>query len=309
MPRRAPVMRTATPPPGGREPRGVTTNALLPQAGTRLALPAQLAHAVRVRSVSGGLLAVVDACGHAIAHRWWTQTAPWYAGRLVQTLGLAVKVDGSFFEVKDRYFAGQLWLGAYETLERYAVAKHLPRDRPVVELGASIGVVSCLTNKLLHRSIVHVCVEANPALLPVLEAHRARNGCSFEIVHGAIAYGVDRIDFGIAESTAAGSLSTTADTVGTVSVPATSLKEVLRNAGIERCSLVCDIEGAEEALVRHDADVLRERVDTLVVEVHRLYLGDNGVAALADSLRQLGFEFVWEKNDRWVLNKIAGVDH
>src|SRR5580658_2082486 len=43
----------------------------------------------------------------------------------------------------------ELITNRYESAERHAVLRYLKRDIPVVELGGSMGVVACVTNKLL----------------------------------------------------------------------------------------------------------------------------------------------------------------
>ena len=49
------------------------------------------------------------------------------------------------------------------------IARSLRRDLPVVELGGSIGVVACVTNRLLKDRKAHLVVEANPLAIPHLE--------------------------------------------------------------------------------------------------------------------------------------------
>jgi len=174
---------------------------------------------------------------------------------------------------------------------------------PVVELGASIGVVSCLINRLLVDPRSQISVEANPHLIPVLQTHRHRNNCQFQVLHCAIAYESDSVDFGLAENTAASSVATSSETVSTVVVPTRSLDSILRSAELQQCTLVCDIEGAESHLVAHEANVLRDRVHTLIIEVHRNHIGDQGVANIEAKLFELGFTLLWKRGEVWVLRK------
>jgi hypothetical protein len=71
----------------------------------------------------------------------------------------------------------------------------LRRDLPVIELGGALGVVACVTNKLLAQPSAHVVVEANPLAIPPLTVNKEANHCAFEIVNRAIAYGVDSVTF------------------------------------------------------------------------------------------------------------------
>jgi FkbM family methyltransferase len=265
----------------------------------------RLSHAVRVRSPLGIVAAAVNGCGRTVAPMWWVESAPWYVGRAAHALGVPVTVDGATFDSGQMYLAGLLCLGNYETVERYAVAKHLPRHLPVVELGASIGVVSCLIDRLLVKPAIQIAVEANPRLIPVLEANRVRNNCQFEVLNAAVAYGGEAVEFGISESTVSGSLTKTSATTGTAVVRTASLTEIVSSHRIERCTLVCDIEGAEGELVRREGDVLQRHVDTLIIEVHPGVLGDDGVAELARELRTRKFALLWNRGDVWVMRNSA----
>jgi FkbM family methyltransferase len=274
------------------------------QSRPQLSLSEQLWHAIEVRSPKGAAATVVGVAASRVAPRWWKEQAPWYAGRIVDTLGLKVRLDRAEFHVPDGPNAtslrGLLWLERYETLERHAITQWLPRDLPAVEFGASIGVVSCLVNRHLRNPAAHICVEANPAIIPVLQRNRDSNRCSFRIVHAALAYGVDSVEFGISESIVESSVLN-ADAVERVSVPTIGLATLLDDARFDSCSLVCDVEGAEGALVAHEGRTLAERVNTVILEVHPGYLGDHGVAKLAEQMKELGFSTIWQRGDVWVL--------
>jgi hypothetical protein len=54
----------------------------------------------------------------------------------------------------------------FERFERKAVLQHVNPEYPVVELGACIGVVACITNGILKNPVLHVVVEANPHVSP-----------------------------------------------------------------------------------------------------------------------------------------------
>src|SRR5689334_23255275 len=123
-----------------------------------------------------------------------------------------------------------------ETLERY-----LKPERPVVELGASIGVIACLANKRLTDPQRHVVVEANPDLLRLLEENRDRNACRFSVMHGALGYGAQETRFYQHGDFLCGSLQHASHKY--VSVKTLSLGDVLDNFNYQPCTLICDIEG------------------------------------------------------------------
>ena len=278
----------------------------MPPAAERpqLSLTEQLADAVRVRSPKQGVVALLGAAASRIAPQWWKEL-PWSVGRAIETFGLSIRLDRNRFtlpEGPNTLLKGMLWLGRYETLERHAVLRWLPPDRPVVELGASIGVVSCLVNQRLNDPIRHVCVEANPAVVPVLTANRDANGCRFQIVHGAIAYGSDVVAFGASEAI----VDSTVLESGTgcrIPVPSLSLGQIVGDTHFTRCTLICDIEGAEEALLAHEAQILRDAVETVLIEVHPDHLGKDGVDCLFRRFAEVGFGPRWHRGAVWVLSK------
>ncbi len=109
----------------------------------------------------------------------------------------SVRLDNSRFGLNGIHGQSKMAMlkNGYELQERLAITRYLRRDLPVVELGGSIGVVACLTNRLLKDRKAHVVVEANPFAIPHLERNKQRNRCEFEIVNRAIAYRTDTVTF------------------------------------------------------------------------------------------------------------------
>lgn len=183
-------------------------------------------------------------------------------------------VEGCQFAVNSpvtaAYLRGYLCDAFYERPEREALKRFLDPDLPVIELGGGLGVVACLTNKRLRHPHQHVVVEANPDLIPLLERNKRHNGCGFEIVHGALAYGSPETTFYrnafFPASNVGRAWQESLDAA--VRVPTVTLAGLLSRFPFDRCTLISDIEGAECALVEHEADLLCARVATLIVETH-----------------------------------------
>jgi FkbM family methyltransferase len=187
--------------------------------------------------------------------------------------------------------------GRYELPERRAVKKHLRRDLPVIELGGALGVVACVTNKLLAQPADHIVVEANPLAIPTLTSNKERNHCAFEIVNRAIAYGVDTVTFSPTVDIASNSIeSDGTELYGTekpVTVKAVHLKDLVADHGFARFSLVCDIEGKEYDLVNHEIEVL-QKADVIVMETHARLIGEDKNRLLIKKLTEIGFTIVEE---------------
>ena len=222
---------------------------------------------------------------------WLRCAEHWWVGRLVEISGNLVTLEECRFSVDSPAVGTSvkslLIFDAYEQPERVAVKRFLDPRLPVVELGGSIGVVSCLTNKMLDDPERHVVVEANPALATLLRRNRDRNGCRFTILDRALAYGGDTIAFDLGGSATS---SLHVKTGVTSLVGKTSLEEILAEHGFGLINLICDIEGAEADLVENECDCLCERVKTLIVEVHPNVLGGDRVASMIERLESRGFE-------------------
>ena len=276
----------------------------------RLSASERLGHAFRTRSLRAALLAPAAAIGSRVAPAWWRAMLPWYAGRVAGTSALTL--DGLSFALPEsnhrRYFEGMVWLGEYEAFERYAISRFLVPDLPVIELGGSIGIVSCLTNSRLARPEEHVVVEANPALIAPLIANRDRNRCRFGIVNAALAYGHATVAFHVSASSVASTLLDTTGATRVVDVDAVTFESLVSRAGFGRCALVCDIEGAEIDLVAHEAEALARFVELFIVEVHPQLVGAEAVAALETRLQSVGFSPIWSRGTVWVFRH-AGSRH
>jgi len=226
---------------------------------------------------------------------------PWL-GRLIEVRGDMIKIDGCSFSVRNPAITtdvkSRFLFGRYEKPERQALKKFLDPELPVVEFGAAIGVIACLTNKRLSDPKKHVVVEANPDLLPLLEENRERNDCQFTILHRAVAHGCEQVTFNQCENYLGSSVQAAA--ARTISVPATTLLEVMNGFGFERCSLVCDIEGGEGDLVRYEAETLARKVKTLIIEVHPWALGEAATRNMLTELERIGFHSVRKESATYV---------
>jgi FkbM family methyltransferase len=178
----------------------------------------------------------------------------------------------------------------YEAPERRLVARYIKRTLPVVELGGSMGVVACVTNKLLKDPSAHVVIEANPLAVPLLELNKKLNRSQFEIVNQAIAYGAASVTFHPSSNLCESSITVAGDQPA-VSVPATQLCEVVRQRGFSRFNLVCDIEGLEYDLVCHEAEALKNAA-IIIMETHARFIGEEKISFTMSRLEQLGFRIV-----------------
>jgi len=225
---------------------------------------------------------------------WWRQGEPIDLGKLVGRPVPVARLDGCRFfldapEVSEslRYL---LLSGKHEAPERALAKRWVDTSLPLVELGGSIGVVACVTNRSLLDPTRHVVVEANPKLIALLHRNRAVNGCQFTVRHRALAYSDSVVRFHVAEQAISSSIHL--PTTDVAVVPTTTLSAVLEEHAFDRCSVICDIEGAEMDLIEHEASVLAARVAMLILEIHPRKVGEAAITRLRQQLRHVGFEEV-----------------
>jgi FkbM family methyltransferase len=219
----------------------------------------------------------------------YEDTAKW-----AERFGDRARVDGVTIQLDNRlllpYFKGMIIAGIYEKGERQIIQKYLPVDEPVIELGASIGVVSCVVNRKLTSPDQHVVVEASPDLIPTLKKNRDTNGCQFTIIEAAIAYGSDSVTFFSNGLSLVGSLYGKGRNM---EVPTRTLQSIAEGAGFHHFTLICDIEGSEIGLLEHEMDFIREHTGLILMETHdETPYGDDGVTLVLDKLAANGFELV-----------------
>lgn len=187
--------------------------------------------------------------------------------------------------------------GHYELPERRAVKQHLRRDLPVIELGGALGVVACITNKLLTSPTAHVVVEANPLAIRQLSLNKELNHCEFEIVNCAIAYDADAVTFCPTIDLASNSIDSDgtqlSGTEAEVTVATVQLSKIVSEHGFQRFSLVCDIEGKEYDLVCREIEVLK-KADVIILETHARLIGDDKNKLLMGKLKDAGFQIIAE---------------
>lgn len=191
--------------------------------------------------------------------------------------------------------------GDYERREAEAVKAHVGPDDVVIELGAGMGYMSAFMAKNLRAKEVHA-FEANPGLIPYIDAVYAANGITTAKVTNAIlGPRKGKAEFYARKNFLASSLEKEpkgmkSAVVAVEKVDVLNVKTVFKE--IRPSVLVCDIEGAEADLLPA-ADLSSLRV--AVVELHPQWIGQAGVQAVFDAMHAAGLSYFPRSSDKKVV--------
>lgn len=212
--------------------------------------------------------------------------------------------------VSDRVKARLFWR-LYESAEIRMIQRILPRDLDVIECGSSIGVTGSIICRHIAPERRLLCIEANPALLPLLIHNIAANssGCKVDVVHAAVSShrAASSVLFQSGESTGGQIRATQVDRSSDASVETVTLGSLRERFSVDQYSLVCDIEGGEAELLLGSGNDLRD-CRFAIFELHNTVFEGTPVGP-SDLLRalveDLGFEAVARSGNVIAVSRIA----
>jgi len=250
---------------------------------------------LKFTNIGNAVIIRIDGMVNKLLRRLWHARVLSFddVGKWAERLGNRTTVDGMSIHLDNPllpvYFKGTMVLDKYEKGERQIIQKYLTPNEPVIELGGSLGVISCMVNRQLKAPDKHIVVEANPVVVPTLKKNRDANGCQFAIIEAAIGYGSDTVTFFSNGLSLCGSIYLGGGEKW--EVPTKTLQSVAEDAGFDRFTLICDIEGSEIGMIEHEMDFIREHVGLLLMETHEdTPYGEAGVKLVLETLAASGFK-------------------
>jgi FkbM family methyltransferase len=202
----------------------------------------------------------------AICHPVIGEIAGWLFQEKIPSHGL--RIDTSI-DVDPTVKASLLW-GIYERAEIRFIRQYLMPDLDVIELGSSLGVVSCQIAQKLSASACLICVEANPGISQKIRRNLDLNSVRnvVNIVHSAVSYsGEPTINFFIGDTNLVSALTQSSSATTKKQVPTTTLAQLVNMYDIGEYVLVSDIEGAELDMFLNEKHVLKQ-CRQMIIELH-----------------------------------------
>lgn len=201
------------------------------------------------------------------------------------------RADGCEFEIP-RHLTSQAYracfLGnSYEAEERELIRKFIRSDDSVLEIGACLGIVSCVTNKLLRDKQRHVVVEGNPLCIPVIERNREINQSGFLVENFALS-NQPEVTFYLHPDYIVGG-TTQRESNRPVRVTGKSLVELNARYG-PFSALVMDVEGSELEAFEVAEEILK-KYRLVIVELHPWAIGEEKTERCREILHRAGLRF------------------
>jgi len=191
--------------------------------------------------------------------------------------------------------------GDYETPERILIKAFVKPGMRVLELGASLGIISTFIAREIGKDGALLSVEADPSLLPYWKRNLAHNGFTGKCV-SALACPTWKTE--VPARLLATSFNPCADKLsGRVQESADGSSAGLWKTALTVCTeenfqpdaLVIDIEGTETVWLEGGSG-LPAQVKLLVVEFHPHYTGPDKAAQCVQALLDEGFRLAGYKN-------------
>jgi hypothetical protein len=191
----------------------------------------------------------------------------------------------------------RLWLGGYETNERLMIRQFIYPGDAVLELGASIGIVSSLIGIRIGPQGHLACVEGDSKLEEAFVCQTRLNGLAPILIHGMacpiwgsdIPESIKAQGFAASEDTLKGQASSTVK--ASTSIPWLNGNDMIEAAGFAPSALVIDIEGGEVVWTTVAPRIPGE-VKTIIMEVHPRIMGEKAAGETIQALVDEGFRIV-----------------
>ena len=219
------------------------------------------------------------------------------------------KIDVNYDVISNKTRA-EIFFNIYEGAEIKFLKKYFEKGYDVIELGSSIGVVSCLIKSLMDTKNKLVCVEASPKLLKILnknlEINQSRHNSN--VVNAAITAQKDskHIFFNPGMSNTTGTISKKQKSQDSTKIKSITINKILNDFNFDEYIMVMDIEGAEiEILLSNNTNL--KKCKFLFIELHRIkhhgviYNVDQMINILIDKYR---FSILDRNDNVCVFNRI-----
>jgi FkbM family methyltransferase len=191
----------------------------------------------------------------------------------------------------------------YEGEERQMVREFVQPSDAVLELGACIGVVSCVTNQILADKKRHVVIEANPFCIPSLYRNRNLNRAEF-LIENCVVTAQPEVVFHVSPCIRSGAMLAREKSIP-VRVPVRSLGDLEKRYG-PFTTLIMDIEGGELEVLEAARENLRG-YRLVILELHDFAIGQKGIERCRAILTEAGLKLCRQQSSVETWRRLSSV--
>lgn len=201
--------------------------------------------------------------------------------------GLKINVN---YKIIKKKIAAALFFKTYESSEIRFIEKYLNNySGTIVELGASIGVMSSFVSKNNPEATIYA-FEADERFIPIIEHNHKINAITNVIVTNAI-IGVAGYEFTVGEDNTKGKIQKS----NAINSKNVNLKDLLTKKNIETdFVLISDIEGAEYFVIFESEAEVFKNCNMMILELHDIEIDGNVITPeiMIAKIKSLGFTIV-----------------
>ncbi len=143
---------------------------------------------------------------------------------------------------------------SYKTSLFDALDEYLPRENPVIEVGAGIGAVSAYINDRLFIKTEHIALEPNPYYTELLRETKEKNSLGTRFVQGAINYDTAFVPYVVSRNIVDTTASPTY-TQETITVQSLTLAQIIHYSTFvdkQNITLIINTEGILEDILDNE---------------------------------------------------------
>jgi FkbM family methyltransferase len=202
-----------------------------------------------------------------------------------------------------------LMKGRYEAAERELATTFIRPGDQILELGASVGIVTCFLARAAGEKGRVVSVEPNTQLRSYFLHQLLLNGIRAELLHALccplwkqpIPEEMASQSYLASRSTLSGRSTKPGETG--ISVRWLTAEEVCHETSLEPTAMVADIEGTEAVWAEHSPNFPRS-LRTILLELHTHILGTRSAAKVMQAVMDEGFRLAGVQRNVFAFERI-----
>jgi len=186
--------------------------------------------------------------------------------------------------------------GIHEPLTTHLIFDEVKSDMTVLDIGSNIGYYAVLESKLIGESGKIISIEPSPLNFKILEKNlKLQKIENFQTYNIAIGDKNEVIEFLVSKKSNWSKIKELNENPGendeVIKVPLKTLDSFCKENNIMKIDLIrMDVEGYETNIISGAEETLKKFKPMLMIEVHKMYLGQKRTKEFLEKLNKFGYE-------------------